>query len=240
MSFEKGKDGSYSLTRKITKAIESLWEDQVVKEAFDNRADYQLCDSAEYFLNKFERVSSRNYLPNEKDICCVQSPTTQVNEKTYKINDAICTFVDVGGQVHERMKWINCFEDATNVIFMVDISAFDQLSTVNNNLNQLQEALNLFQILVNTSLLEDVTITLFMNKHDIFCERITTKSIRNDDKNWFTDYEGGCNEQEAFDYIKNKFLSTCQDESREIIVKRTRAIDTRGVEHTMDDLHDVL
>jgi len=91
LSFEKGKDGSYSLTRKITKAIESLWEDQVVKEAFDNRADYQLCDSAEYFLNKFERVSSRNYLPNEKDICCVQSPTTQVNEKTYKINDAICT-----------------------------------------------------------------------------------------------------------------------------------------------------
>ena len=108
-----------------------------------------------------------------------------------------------------------------------------------------------------------------MNKHDVFCRRITTRSVRNDEKNWFTDYEGGCNEQEAFDYIKRKFLSVCDDKSRkvwrpsspsvlkyswesksplilmlmflwQIVVKRMRAVDTRVVEHTMDELRGVL
>ena len=108
-----------------------------------------------------------------------------------------------------------------------------------------------------------------MNKHDIFCDRINKRSVRNDEKNWFTDYEGGCSEQEAFDYIKYKFLSVCKDKSRkvwrppalgllefsskwkfllmlmllflwQIVVKRTRAINTRVVEHTMEELYDAL
>merc|ERR1712159_928748 len=126
------------------------------------------------------------------------------------------------------------------VMFMVDVSAYDQLTTGNMKINRLQEALNIFELIVNSKHLENANIILLMNKHDVFCHRITTKSVRSDEKNWFTDYEGGCNEQEAFDYIKCKFLSVCEDKSRKIVVKRMRAVSTRVVEHTMDELHGIL
>lgn len=240
LKFEKGTCGHYKLTSKMKHTIESLWKDKLVQKAFNNRANYELCDSAEYFLNKFESLSASSYLPNVKDMFRVQAPTTQVSRQTYKIHDADCTFVDVGGQLHERKKWINCFDDVATVIFMVDISAYDQGLTANINFNRLQESLNIFELIVNSSFLANMNIILFMNKHDIFCERIITRSVRNDEKNWFTDYEGGCSEQEAFDYIKCKFLSVCRDKSKKIIVKRTRAINTRVVEHTMEELHDTL
>ena len=43
------------------------------------------------FLNKFERLAARDYLPNVKDMCWVQAPTTQVYKETYKIHDTSYT-----------------------------------------------------------------------------------------------------------------------------------------------------
>jgi len=47
LNFEKSTHGSYNLTCKMKHTIESLWKDEVVQKAFSNRADYELCDSAE-------------------------------------------------------------------------------------------------------------------------------------------------------------------------------------------------
>ena len=47
LKFEKGTCGSYNLTGKMKHTIESLWKEEVVQKAFSNRADYELCDSAE-------------------------------------------------------------------------------------------------------------------------------------------------------------------------------------------------
>ena len=43
----KDAGGTYNLTEEIAAGIDSLWQEPLVKEAFDNRAEYQLYDSAE-------------------------------------------------------------------------------------------------------------------------------------------------------------------------------------------------
>ena len=62
---------------------------------------------------------------------------------------------------------------------------------------------------------------LFLNKDDLFRQRIQTKDLRNDDKKWFTDYEGGCDEEAAYIYIENKFLSKCRNKERRVRFSRT-------------------
>ncbi len=43
----KDAGGTYNLTEEIAGIINELWDNPLVKQAFDNRAEYQLYDSAE-------------------------------------------------------------------------------------------------------------------------------------------------------------------------------------------------
>ena len=45
-SVEKDAGGRYNLTPQIAATIDSLWQEPLVREAYDNRAEYQLDDSA--------------------------------------------------------------------------------------------------------------------------------------------------------------------------------------------------
>ena len=47
LAIEKDAGGTYNLTAHIAALIDSLWQHPVVKEAYDNRAEYQLYDSAQ-------------------------------------------------------------------------------------------------------------------------------------------------------------------------------------------------
>ena len=60
--------------------------------------------------------------------------------------------VDVGGQRNERKKWIHCFEDVTAVVFLAALSAYDQVLMEKDNVNRLNEAIALFEHIVNSRL----------------------------------------------------------------------------------------
>ena len=46
LGIEKDAGGTYNMTEEIAESIDSLWQEPLVKEAYDNRAEYQLYDSA--------------------------------------------------------------------------------------------------------------------------------------------------------------------------------------------------
>merc|ERR1712150_441170 len=121
------------------------------------------------------------------------------------------------GQHNERKKWIHCFENVTAVIFLAALSAYDQVLFEKDNVNRLNEAIALFEHIVNSGFFQKPSMILFLNKDDLFRERIQTKSLRNDEKKWFMDYDGGCDEVAAYNYIENKFLSKCRDKTNRFL-----------------------
>ena len=63
--------------------IKTLWADPSIQEVYDRRREYQLTDSAKYYLSDLERISSPDYLPTEQDILRVRVPTTGTSIKLF-------------------------------------------------------------------------------------------------------------------------------------------------------------
>jgi len=93
---------------------------------------------------------------------------------------------DVGGQRSERKKWIHCFENVTAIIFLVAISAYDQVLVEDETVNRMQEALTLFDSICNSKWFVKTSIILFLNKIDIFKEKLLTSPLNQ----FFPDFDG--------------------------------------------------
>lgn len=100
---------------------------------------------------------------------------------------------DVGGQRSERKKWIHCFEGVTSIIFCTAISEYDQVLLEERNQarsrahrdaslilisltgliqNRMTESLVLFESIVNSRWFLRTSVILFMNKIDVFRNKI--------------------------------------------------------------------
>ncbi|CAG5090383.1 Similar to Guanine nucleotide-binding protein G(q) subunit alpha (Homarus americanus) [Cotesia congregata] len=68
-------------------AIKDLWADSGIQECYDRRREYQLTDSAKYYLMEIDRVAAPNYLPTEQDILRVRVPTTGIIEYPFDLEE---------------------------------------------------------------------------------------------------------------------------------------------------------
>jgi guanine nucleotide-binding protein G(i) subunit alpha len=106
---------------------------------------------------------------------------------------------DVGGQRNERKKWIHCFEGVTAVIFVAALSEYDQILFEDASTNRMMEALNLFDEICNNSFFIKSAMILFLNKRDLFAEKIKLKKIS--DSSMFREYQGVDNDYESGNLI---------------------------------------
>ncbi len=117
-----------------------------------------------------------------------------VTEK-YNIDGTTFEMYDVGGQRNERKKWIHCFEGVTAVIFVAAISEYDQTLFEDASTNRMIEALDLFDDICNNTFFVKSSMILFLNKRDLFAEKIKIKKILN--YPIYSDYTGPDNDYEA-------------------------------------------
>lgn len=66
-------------------------------------------------------------MPTDQDVLRSRVKTTGITETKFVVGDLVYRMFDVGGQRSERKKWIHCFENVTAIIFVVAISAYDQV-----------------------------------------------------------------------------------------------------------------
>ncbi|XP_031245711.1 guanine nucleotide-binding protein subunit alpha-14 isoform X3 [Mastomys coucha] len=116
-----------ALSRDQVAAIKQLWLDPGIQECYDRRREYQLSDSAKYYLTDIDRIAMPSFVPTQQDVLRVRVPTTGIIEYPFDLENIIFRMVDVGGQRSERRKWIHCFESVTSIIFLVALSEYDQV-----------------------------------------------------------------------------------------------------------------
>jgi GTPase SAR1 family protein len=140
---------------------------------------------------------------------------------------------DVGGQRSERKKWVNSFPNVNAVIFVAALSEYDQTLAEAKRHNRMMEALNLFESVVKNVHFENTPIMLFLNKKDIFAEKIMYSNIT--DSPFFSDYAGPPND---FDhgvlYFIQKFEEHMEEDINDSFIHVTCATDTNNMEFVLD------
>lgn len=144
--------------------------------------------------------------------------------------------LDVGGQRSERKKWIHCFEDVTAIIFLVAISEYDQVLIEDETVNRMQEALTLFDSICNSRWFEKTSTILFLNKTDLFKEKLHTSPL----ENYFPDYTHGDNYEKATEYIMQRFIVLNSSEHKQVYTHLTCATDTDQVKFVMSAVNDII
>ena len=142
------------------------------QHCFSRSREYQLNDSAAYYLNQLDRIASPHYVPTQQDVLRTRVKTTGIIETQFTFKGLHFKMFDVGGQRSERKKWIHCFEGVTAIIFCVALSGYDLVLAEDEEMNRMMESMKLFDSICNNKWFVETSIILFLNKKDLFDEKI--------------------------------------------------------------------
>ncbi|KAH7717906.1 guanine nucleotide binding proteinq polypeptide [Aphelenchoides avenae] len=138
------------------------------------------------YLDALDRLSASDYVPTEQDILRARVATKSIVEYSFLLKKVTIRMIDVGGQRTERRKWIHCFDDVTSVLFLVALSEYDQALLESHTENRLEESVALFRVIMSHPFNEHCSTMLFLNKTDIFEEKIQTSHLAD----FFPEYDG--------------------------------------------------
>ncbi|XP_036189395.1 guanine nucleotide-binding protein G(t) subunit alpha-1 isoform X2 [Myotis myotis] len=175
-----------TMPKEMSDIIQRLWQDAGIQACFERASEYQLNDSAGYYLSDLERLVTPGYVPTEQDVLRSRVKTTGIIETQFSFKDLNFRMFDVGGQRSERKKWIHCFEGVTCIIFIAALSAYDMVLVEDDEVNRMHESLHLFNSICNHRYFATTSIVLFLNKKDVFSEKIKKAHL----SICFPDYDG--------------------------------------------------
>ncbi|KAH7726207.1 GPA-3 protein [Aphelenchoides avenae] len=233
----KRGEESEPIPQDVARALIKLWQDKSVHATAYNRGnEYQLPESASHFLDSVERIAAPDYKPTEQDILLSRIKTTGIVEVKFKMKNVDFRVFDVGGQRSERKKWIHCFEDVNAIIFIAAISEYDQVLFEDETTNRMIESMRLFESICNSRWFINTSMILFLNKKDLFMEKIKKTSI----KIAFPDYKGPNTYDDQVKFIEEKFEGLNANPDKTIYMHQTCATDTNQVQMILDSVIDMI
>nr|XP_031545584.1 guanine nucleotide-binding protein subunit alpha-11 [Vicugna pacos] len=218
-------------------AIKTLWNDPGIQECYDRRREYQLSDSAKYYLTDVDRIATSGYLPTQQDVLRVRVPTTGIIEYPFDLENIIFRMVDVGGQRSERRKWIHCFENVTSIMFLVALSEYDQVLVESDNENRMEESKALFRTIVTYPWFQNSSVILFLNKKDLLEDKILYSHL----VDYFPEFDGPQRDaQAAREFILKMFVDLNPDSDKIIYSHFTCATDTENIRFVFAAVKDTI
>ncbi|MED6273958.1 Guanine nucleotide-binding protein subunit alpha-14 [Characodon lateralis] len=218
-------------------AIKRVWNDHGVQQCYDRRREFQLSDSAKYYLTDMDRITAPMYIPTLQDILRVRVPTTGIIEYPFDMSKVIFRMVDVGGQRSQRKKWIHCFENVTSVIFLAALNEYDQVLCESETDNRLAESLALFKTIVSSKWFQESSTILFLNKTDLLEEKIKISHLAT----YFPDYKGPSGDAEsAKKFIEKMYIELHKNRHKPLYTHFTCATDTENIRIVFKSVKDTI
>ncbi|XP_006122539.1 guanine nucleotide-binding protein subunit alpha-14 [Pelodiscus sinensis] len=225
-----------SLERKQAEAIKQLWADPGIQECYDRRREYQLSDSAKYYLTDIDRIAMPSFVPTQQDVLRVRVPTTGIVEYPFDLENVIFRIVDVGGQRSERRKWIHCFENVTSIIFLAALSEYDQVLAECDE-NRMKESNALFRSIIRYQWFRNSSVILFLNKKDLLEEKIMHSHLIS----YFPEYTGPKQDVKAArEFILKLYQDQNPDDEKVIYSHFTCATDTENIRFVFAAVKDTI
>ncbi len=242
MALVKEIDEGKEIDKEIGTAIKALWKDDGILLAWKRRAEFHIVESVKYYFNEIDRIMEDDYIATQQDMLLARVRTSGIVTEKYVIDNKNFEMYDVGGQRNERKKWIHCFDDVTAVIFVAALSEYDQVLFEDSSTNRMVEAVQLFDEICNNRYFMQSNIILFLNKRDLFEEKIA--SVHIGDQKEFSDFIIPVGHEDYYNqgvtYFLNKFVEKNTNADRQIYSHVTCATDSKNVEIVFNSCKDII
>lgn len=181
--------------------IKQLWADPGIQATYNKRSLFNFYDSNDYYFSRIDDIMKPGYIPTEQDCLRCRVSTTGIVTETYSIDGTIFSVTDVGGQRSERKRWANCLKNLDAVCFVCALSEYNRTLYEDAEVNRLQEAMDLFEVICNSDWFESVSKFVFLNKSDLFQEIVKDVPLNT----FFKQYTGSDDFDECVAFIKEQF-----------------------------------
>jgi hypothetical protein len=118
------------------------------------------------------------------------------------------------------------FDDVNAILFVASLAEYDQVAVDDRTKNKLNESLELFKGIINLPWFRKAAVVLFLNKNDLFAEKITTLDLGV----YFPQYAGGANYQSALDFIRQQYFDRVEDPQKNVYCHVTDATSQPNIE----------
>uniref|UniRef100_A0A914XCM7 Uncharacterized protein n=1 Tax=Plectus sambesii TaxID=2011161 RepID=A0A914XCM7_9BILA len=239
--YMKVNPSEVELAAEMGATMKRIYKSVPVQQCLKRQHEIELLDSAVYFLDALDRITSFDYAPCQQDVLRTRIATTGIHEMEFSYKMVTLRLIDVGGQKSEQRKWIHCFDNVNGVLFISCISSYNQyLHDNEETINRLKYGMTLFQRIANNKCFGKKTaIILFLNKIDIFKEKLAVVPLTT----CFPDYKGKNSYESAADYIEAKFLKLFDEKEgsgKQIYSHLTNATDTKNIDRVFESCMDVV
>ncbi|KAL7412629.1 guanine nucleotide binding protein, alpha subunit [Mrakia frigida] len=170
----EGNDFSPLFPQEVKGDALAIWSDPGLQEVWKRSREVAVPENLPYLMANIDRFWEPDYVPSESDILHARSKTTGISETAFQVRDHKYLFVDVGGQKSERRKWLHCFDGVDAILFVVNLAGYDEVLEEDRDANQTRDALLLFQSIVSNPLFLSKTFLLFLNKTDLFDQKVAS------------------------------------------------------------------
>lgn len=121
------------------------------------------------------------------------------------------------------------------MLFVAALSSYDQVLREDETQNRMTENLELFDEITNCTWFQKKDIILFLNKSDLFREKIAAKSL----SVCFKDYTGGADYDKAVEFVQGKFMA-CNRSPRRVYPHVTCALSTDNMKFVFQSVRRTL
>lgn len=225
------------ISPRIAEDLKLLWNDEFFQKAYEKSgSEYYVTENVTQYMTEIDRIAADGYVPHEQDILRARATTTGVYETEFDVSGAHFRMVDVGGQRTERKKWIHCFEGVTAILFCVGLSEYDQRLLEDDTTSRSSESLQLFGEICNSKWFDDTAIILFLNKDDLFRAKIEKVPM----SVGYPDYKGENNYAAASKYIRDLYVSKCNNPQKSVYPHFTTATNTENIAVVFAAVKDIV
>jgi len=223
------------LTPELLARLNALWKDPVIQEVMTHHHELLTITHLSYFFDNMDRITQADYKPTDEDILRCRQRTAGASSASIYIDKNYFEFFDIGGQKPERAKWEQILgeHEFTSIIYFIASDEFDVEDEEKEfKRTKMEISRFIFSEIVNSNIVKsDVPIILFLNRRDIFEERIKDPEGYKQFQATFPNFSGGQDVKSGLDFIRDMFTETIRDpeNSNPIKAHYTCALDTESL-----------
>jgi len=225
---------------KIIQKIKQLWNDPAIQDTWKLRfqIDLQIAH-LDYFIDNIDRITSPDFVPTNEDILRARQRTTGELTVSFIHEKIAWEFVDVGGQRPERNKWDPIIKAKLTdaIIYFISLEEYNVPSSEELNKTKLDISFEVWSELARSELLSKTTIILFLNKLDLFKQKLANEKDSEQFIKLFPEYRTD-GDTRGTDFIKKKFLEAVPD--RTISTHAICALDTSLIEMIFKEVKNTI